>query len=67
MRTLTAIALLAASSVARAQSLEASLEDKLKQPFLAKAAWLTDYDKAREEAKKTGKPIFTYFTRSFTP
>ncbi len=67
MRTLTTLALLAACSVARAQSLEANLEDKLKQPFLAKAAWLTDYDKAREEAKKTGKPIFTYFTRSYTP
>lgn len=40
-------------------------EEKLKEPFFKKAAWITDYDKAREEAKKTGKPIFAYFSRSY--
>lgn len=38
---------------------------KLKAAFLAKAAWITDYDKAREEAKKSGRLIFAYFTRSY--
>ena len=33
------------------------LQKKLKEPFLKQAPWITDYEKAREEAKKTGKPI----------
>lgn len=40
-------------------------DEKLKLAFLKKADWLTDYDKARAEAKKSGKPIFTYFSRSY--
>jgi hypothetical protein len=39
--------------------------DKLASPFLKKAPWLTDYDKARAEGRKTGKLIFAYFTRSY--
>jgi hypothetical protein len=35
---------------------------KLKSPFLAAAPWTTDYDKAREESRRSGKPIFAYFT-----
>ena len=54
-------------SAASAQSLEEKRDKKLASEFLKKAAWFTDYDKAREEAKKTGKPIFGYFTRSFSP
>lgn len=38
---------------------------KLAEPFMAAAAWITDYDKAREEANTTGKLIFAYFTRSY--
>jgi len=30
-----------------------------------KAPWVMDYDKAREQAKKDGKLLFTYFTRSY--
>ena len=64
---LTAAALLAGLGAAAAQeSLEAKLEKKLKAPFLSKAAWITDYDKAREESKKGGKLIFAYFTRSYS-
>jgi hypothetical protein len=48
-----------------AESLEAKLEKTLKEPFFQKAPWITDYDKAREESKKRGKPIFAYFTRSY--
>lgn len=39
-------------------------QKKLAEPFVSKAAWTTDYDHARAEARKTGKPIFAYFTRS---
>jgi hypothetical protein len=47
------------------EQLKANLEAKLKAPFLAKAPWITDFDKARDESKKSGKPIFAYFTRSY--
>lgn len=53
------------ASAAYAQDFEALRDKKLKEPFLSKAGWITDYDKAREESKKTGKPIFAYFTRSY--
>jgi len=47
--------------------LEASRDEKLKSEFLKKADWILDYDKAREESKKTGKPIFALFSRSYAP
>ena len=40
---------------------------KLKAKFIQNADWITDYDKARADAKKNGKLIFGYFTRSFAP
>jgi hypothetical protein len=69
LRTLAlvaSLALLGMSGVARAEdSLEKKRDDLLKEEWLKKADWITDYDKAREESKKTGKAIFAYFTRSF--
>lgn len=63
---LAAAALMAGLGEAAAQeSMEAKLEKKLKSPFLTKAAWITDYDKAREESRKSGRLIFAYFTRSY--
>ena len=53
------------SSTAWAQSNEEKLEEKLKESWLVDGGWITDYDKAREEAKKSGKLIFAYFTRSY--
>lgn len=64
----SALIFLALSSAAVAQqSLEEKRDQKLKSPFLSKAAWITDYDRAREESRKTGKAIFAYFTRSYAP
>lgn len=37
-------------------------DERLKAAWLKKADWLTDYDQALAEARKTGKPIFAYFT-----
>jgi hypothetical protein len=59
--------LVAVGSSAFGQSLEEKRDKKLASEFLKKAAWTTDYDKAREEAKKSGKPIFGYFSRSYAP
>jgi hypothetical protein len=57
--------LLLGSLPARAGDLEDKRDAKLKKDFLKKVDWVTDYDKAREEAKKSGKMIFGYFTRSY--
>lgn len=69
MRGVLAVAALAIawSAPAAAQDFEAKLKKKLEEPFLSKAPWITDYDKAREEAAKSGKPIFAYFSRSYSP
>ena len=39
--------------------------EKLAKPVFQKAPWVHDYDQAREQAKKEGKLIFAYFTRSY--
>ena len=66
MKHLWMVALaLAGFSAAAEDDLVAKRDAKLQEPFLKKSAWLTDYDQARAEAKKSGKPIFGYFTRSY--
>ena len=60
-----AVALAVMASAAQAQSMEEKRDQKLKAPFFSKAAWVTDFDKAKEESKKSGNPIFAYFTRSY--
>ena len=52
---------------ATAGDLEDKRDKKLKEPFIEKGHWLLDYDKAREESKKSGKPMLVYFTRSYSP
>ncbi|MBI3818804.1 MAG: hypothetical protein HY286_08960 [Planctomycetes bacterium] len=54
-----------ANAAPTTDDLKKKYEDKLAQPFLKLAPWITDYDKAREESKKSGKPIFGYFSRSY--
>jgi len=56
-----------AAPAVMAQGLEEKKAEKLKSEFLKKADWILDYDKAREEAKKSGKPIFAVFSRSYSP
>jgi hypothetical protein len=62
-----AIALGLASRAAAQDELEEARDKKLKSEFLTKAAWITDFKKAREESRKSGRPIFGYFTRSYSP
>ena len=47
--------------------MKARYESKLKKSFFKQATWFTDYDKARARAKESGRLIFTYFTRSYSP
>ncbi|HXX95400.1 MAG TPA: hypothetical protein VEN81_17390, partial [Planctomycetota bacterium] len=63
---LAAVLAWAAFSAAQG-SPEDLLKEKLRSPFLAKAPWLTDYDRAREACRGSGKPILAYFTESFVP
>ncbi len=46
---------------------KASYEKKLSKDFVAFGGWLTDYDEARARAKREGKLLFTYFSRSYSP
>jgi hypothetical protein len=69
---LTALAVAAMAAAASAQQptqeqLVERRDAKLQSAFLGKAAWITDYDKAREESRKSNKLIFAYFTRSYSP
>lgn len=48
-------------------ALVAKRDAKLAESWVAKSDWITDFDKAREIAKKSDKLIFTYFTRSYSP
>lgn len=67
MRTLLAVLALTLSASAQEDDLVAKRDAKLKSEFLKKADWITDFDKARETAKSTGKVIFTVFSRSYAP
>ncbi len=40
-------------------------EEKSAKPWIRKGAWLTDFDEACAQAKKQGKLVFAYFTRSY--
>jgi hypothetical protein len=60
------LVLLGLCSAAGAQDdLQQKLDKKLDAPFLKKAAWSTDYDKALATAAESGRLLFAYFTRSY--
>ena len=68
---LAAILGLAAAGSAPAQdaqdALKAKYAEKMAEPWISHGGWRTDYDKALEEAGKSGKLIFAYFSRSYAP
>ena len=47
--------------------LRARFEKKLAAPFLKKADWTTDYDRALARAREENKVVFAYLTRSYAP
>ncbi|MHC4249184.1 MAG: hypothetical protein ACYS9X_08665 [Planctomycetota bacterium] len=58
--------LAAASTLAGEEpNLEEKRDAKLQSEFLTKAPWIMHYGKARYDSRKSGKPIFAYFTRSY--
>ncbi len=64
-----ALSLFALPSVLLAQKSQEDLakmrDEKIGHEVFQKANWIFDYDKARDEAKKSDKLIFAYFTRSY--
>jgi len=42
-------------------------QELLGEPWLQNADWVMTYAQAKARAKKTGKVIFGYFTRSYAP
>jgi ribosomal protein S17E len=62
-----AAALLALAAAAGAQDMEDRFKEKLAKDFVKNAEWVLDYDEAQKKAKETKKPIFAYFTRSYSP
>ena len=48
-------------------SFEERLAAKLDEPFIKNAAWVQDYDEALKQARDSGRVIFAYFTRSYSP
>ena len=61
---------LALAPALEAQSQEqfkSRLEEKLSHKFIEYGGWMTDYDAARARAKKEGKVLFVYFSRSYAP
>lgn len=54
-----------------AQPTQAELKEwrskKLARPVFQNAAWRTDFDAAKAEAKQAHKLMFVYFTRTYAP
>ena len=65
--SLLAVAFFAPPASGQEESLQARKDRLLAEPFLTKAPWLTDYDKALAKSKSSGKLIFAYLTRSYSP
>ena len=56
------------TTVAQEQEvLRQKLEDKLAEEWVTLQEWTTDYDLARRRSAESGKLIFAYFTRSYSP
>ena len=64
---LLGLAMAAPAAAQGEETLESKLENKLAKSFVTHGNWILDYDEAREIAKKEGKLIFVYFTRSYSP
>ena len=42
-------------------------DQKMSEAWIQNAAWIPDFDKARETAREENKKILAYFTRSYSP
>ncbi|MCC6737554.1 MAG: hypothetical protein IT452_00800 [Planctomycetia bacterium] len=68
--SLAALALFLAPALVLAgpqEDLKKKRDAKYAEPWVTKFPWVTSYAKAKEQAKKDGKLIFAYFSRSYSP
>lgn len=63
--SILALAVLLPAQQKNQEELKQLRAEKMAKEVFKKADWSFDYDAARAKAKKTGKPIFAYFTRSY--
>ena len=61
------LTMMAAGPAPTQEQLVERRDAKLAEAWIDKAAWILDYDVARETARKEKKKIFAYFTRSYSP
>jgi hypothetical protein len=47
--------------------MQTKYESKVAEAWFTDNGFTDDYDVARERAKEQGRPIFAYFTRSYSP
>ena len=64
-----ALGLLAAVPAAQGKEdkLRSEYDKKLQKEFVGKIAWAQSLDEAKATAKKEGKLVLGYFTRSYAP
>lgn len=69
--SLAALALFLAPALVLAgpsqEDLKKKRDAKYAEPWVSKFPWVTDYAKAKAQAKKDGKLVFAYFSRSYSP
>ena len=49
------------------ERMKANYAKMLEHEWYTGGGWTTDFDAAKRKAKETGKPIFAYFTRTYSP
>ena len=54
-------------ALASAQSNQEKFEAKLEKEFVSAVPWVQSLDEATATARESGKLIFAYFTRSYSP
>ena len=62
-----ALASLAPAQERSQEELQRRYQEKLALEFVETGGWITDFDEARARAKKEGKVLFVYFSRSYEP
>ena len=49
------------------EKMKANYAAMLEHDWYTGGGWTTDFAAAKAKAKETGKPIFAYFTRTYSP
>ena len=66
--TLGLLCLAASPLAAQGQDeLQDKYDAKVSENWVAEGGWILDYDQALAQAKKEGKYVFAYFSRSYSP